>query len=769
MVERKLWADSAGGPGWVAPLPTTSTMTRTTTSTQDLESLLCPEVDCLPTGDCGLDPAELECVAWSESLRRFVPALGCTLVAEPGRRWPLLQSGHFELLCECESWAHHSAMAIAEKRPAMTPFPPQVTIRTREYAVSWYDKVNRYNLRGLAIVFAFIVLALIHLAVAAYAEVRWRMQARWVAMHASRMKGVQVEVKQLDDMEKDFIKRRADEIRAQGELSAAVVAAEAEAALLQAQSLQQSPMTNTLSSLSTSLDFRHAKDGLATIFQAQGLGDVEDDVVRPAMSQPGPVTPTVSTHIVTSSLKKEAPSIAAVPPPLSGAPSPQTLSLREAAHEEAFQPEAMILVKQPLKERVVNYMHDAAVLASQRCTRKSVWRNCQIHHKIVSLSDDSQTWSFSAPERAAVFHFSLWIQAVSLALVLGGGVDRRPYQDPFCPGAGNEFTLAAAGCLLQASQLLDVALAALCAVLVSAVVQTICRGRSFAVRTQARVWNLFCGLTAMICCCSCCPRLKRRPLLPLHWQPSVVPICAALLLFVLAWALAYYMFFFSSSIYMYEVSRTDTTEVEIVYPPDERSEVAAAEIVGPLQAHLILVPEMQRFLVLLVFSWMMNFFVFEPLLLALHLVVGEPTLGDLVNIIWKLFMVQVRFVSWFCGLCIPQERRDQASKFLTDSSQRLTKSLSGLAPPAKPAVKTCCCRRRSKVVPLAPEDLKETIESEGEEEKDSKEEKGHTPKQVEAKESKRRDGDGAKERDSKENQEDKEEKRKKEKRKKRKP
>ena len=39
-------------------------------------------------------------------------------------------------------------------------------------------------------------------------------------------------------------------------------------------------------------------------------------------------------------------------------------------------------------------------------------------------------------------------------------------------------------------------------------------------------------------------------------------------------------------------------------------------------------PEMQRFLVLLVFSWMMNFFVFEPLLLALHLVVGEPTLGD---------------------------------------------------------------------------------------------------------------------------------------------
>lgn len=67
-----------------------------------------------------------------------------------------------------------------------------------------------------------------------------------------------------------------------------------------------------------------------------------------------------------------------------------------------------------------------------------------------------------------------------------------------------------------------------------------------------------------------------------------------------------------------------------------------------------------------------------------------------------------------------------------------------------------CPDHSSAKAPLAPEDLKETIESEGEEEKDSKEEKGHTPKQVEAKESKRRDGDGAKERDSKENQEDKE-------------
>lgn len=32
----------------------------------------------------GLDAAQLECVAWSDPLRRFVPALGCELVTEPG-------------------------------------------------------------------------------------------------------------------------------------------------------------------------------------------------------------------------------------------------------------------------------------------------------------------------------------------------------------------------------------------------------------------------------------------------------------------------------------------------------------------------------------------------------------------------------------------------------------------------------------------------------------------------------------------------------------
>ena len=120
--------------------------------------------------------------------------------------------------------------------------------------------------------------------------------------------------------------------------------------------------------------------------------------------------------------------------------------------------------------------------------------------------------------------------------------------------------------------------------------------------------------------------------------------------------------------FRYEISRTDTPELEILFPPDERAEVAAASSDNPIEARLILVclgskimmamkildqlqsgiqlsrihsnlcnqhfaasqlrPEMQRFLVLLLISWLMYYFITEPLLLVLHLLFGEPTLGD---------------------------------------------------------------------------------------------------------------------------------------------
>lgn len=37
---------------------------------------------------------------------------------------------------------------------------------------------------------------------------------------------------------------------------------------------------------------------------------------------------------------------------------------------------------------------------------------------------------------------------------------------------------------------------------------------------------------------------------------------------------------------------------------------------------------MQRYLLLLVLSWLMNFLIVEPLLLVLHLFVGEPAVAD---------------------------------------------------------------------------------------------------------------------------------------------
>ena len=39
-------------------------------------------------------------------------------------------------------------------------------------------------------------------------------------------------------------------------------------------------------------------------------------------------------------------------------------------------------------------------------------------------------------------------------------------------------------------------------------------------------------------------------------------------------------------------------------------------------------PEMQRYCVLLVISWLLNFILFEPLLLILHLFVGEPSVDE---------------------------------------------------------------------------------------------------------------------------------------------
>lgn len=43
---------------------------------------------------------------------------------------------------ECEAWALHPGIAIADKRPELTPIPPQVIITEREVPVYWLDKAG---------------------------------------------------------------------------------------------------------------------------------------------------------------------------------------------------------------------------------------------------------------------------------------------------------------------------------------------------------------------------------------------------------------------------------------------------------------------------------------------------------------------------------------------------------------------------------------------------------------------------------------------------
>lgn len=44
--------------------------------------------------------------------------------------------------------------------------------------------------------------------------------------------------------------------------------------------------------------------------------------------------------------------------------------------------------------RVIKYMQAAAVEASHRCTRRTVWRSCQMHHKYLGLEREGQLECF---------------------------------------------------------------------------------------------------------------------------------------------------------------------------------------------------------------------------------------------------------------------------------------------------------------------------------------------------------------------------------------
>lgn len=305
---------------------------------------------------------------------------------------------------------------------------------------------------------------------------------------------------------------------------------------------------------------------------------------------------------------------------------------------------------------------DVLVDACRRCRPKHVRRACRAHHKILSLHDDTQNFVFCAPERASMLHVSLWINVTILTVLLGGLSPRRPHNDPYCVGFQDSLALADVGCLLPQSGVDRAAFSALMAMILGAGVQILCRGRSFAVRTAhlkpkrkdnafrrhflgkwpmcfyrtEEVWIWFwntcvVGWYQAICgkiqCCkvSAMDKLKEKPL---NWRPSLAPFFVAGVSFVLIWCAGYYAFFFSSSLYMWEVTHTDQPgKTEHVPPAHEQPEVAAAAE-NSLDWNRLLVPEMQRYIVLMLIAWFLQFFIFEPISLTLHLLIGEPSIDE---------------------------------------------------------------------------------------------------------------------------------------------
>ncbi|CAE7211489.1 unnamed protein product, partial [Symbiodinium pilosum] len=276
--------------------------------------------------------------------------------------------------------------------------------------------------------------------------------------------------------------------------------------------------------------------------------------------------------------------------------------------------------------------------------------------------------------------------------------------------------------------------------------QTICRGRSFVVRAQdltaeqrdraftrhflgpfplvlmapaeakVRVWNVFCNI-CRFCCPRWCPRPRRRKLLPLHWWPSLVLPCLVLVICLVAWRLAFYMFHFSTSIYMWEIVQTDLPgEIRIQLPSDEQAEASAANADESWQARYVLVPEMQRFIVLLMISWLWNLLFFEPLLLILHLFVGEPSVDEALAPILPILCLVRRGIAKCCSVLSAVFSRVGSFLYRFWPEKQVHKVFQLCSRCRLCRCRCCCCCRRTEVEPVAPPDLTETIDSEDEDE-----------------------------------------------------
>mmetsp|Transcript_119177 Transcript_119177/g.210772 ORF Transcript_119177/g.210772 Transcript_119177/m.210772 type:complete len:218 (-) Transcript_119177:38-691(-) len=135
----------------------------------------------------------------------------------------------------------------------------------------------------------------------------------------------------------------------------------------------------------------------------------------------------------------------------------------------------------------------------------------------------------------------------------------------------------------------------------------------------------------------------------LSWQPSLVLPMLLVMVGGSQWVLTWAMFFFTSSVYKEEVTYSDRPGYsDIFVPPAEQAEDAAAADQDSDFWHWLLVPQMQRFLGLLVADWVLFILILEPLLLAAHLFIGGPCVDDVINSpVWD---APCRCLRWFFEL-----------------------------------------------------------------------------------------------------------------------
>lgn len=302
--------------------------------------------------------------------------------------------------------------------------------------------------------------------------------------------------------------------------------------------------------------------------------------------------------------------------------------------------------------------------ALARCHYKNLWYHCTLHHKLFSMHLDSQTWLFSAPERVCVFHVTLWINAICLASLLHRWSFSRPGEDTRCEQTG----LITKYCIIHRPSIEAAAWSAFFTLIFSNILHIVCRGRSFKVRAKNMTredserayvkhvlspWPVcLCApweVVSWLCNCIVAPfryltcRPPREPRSPLAWRPSYVPIVVIVLGGIGAWTLTYCCFHYSSSSFLWDITYSDKSGFkETVRPIHERAEETAAKDNDSDNWHWLLVPHMQRYIILLVTSWIAHLFVYEPLAFLFHLFINDPGIEDAIS----FGIAVVRFIFW---------------------------------------------------------------------------------------------------------------------------